>query len=514
MAYLARSEIINRIVRVTREFSDLLRGNRRNVSGNLPGLMENADKTHDMLSRPGTMEGMLMKLNDEALMEMYRKCGELAGLYELSSAGMMSTYATDTLVNFMKDSESADAFMPDIMARLSTEVDRTSSSFEKIITEIQKVDTDRETGILNDIHNGIESAAGMLAFLEPLLPLFSSEEENNIIYELLESLQAIFAGLDMASSKEDIAIAIMNSMERDTAIAQRVANSLIRLSDKTKEITSAINESAMDAINYAREEIKNYFDNAGPAPGWLVEIGAFFCRVAANFEMKFESYFLPVLLLNSRDGLTSLRVEPFVPKVEFKYYAYDTDTTNLTLFFELEGGGNNTFVGGWDLNQKITGSVIGLTNFDLKYAAEKDGNNGFRITLQPLLVIALDKLTKLTGTATLVRTGDGTDFDFDASLTRKSGERETKFSIDGSVFASPGDPGFSVGANVSRIAGGGRFGFGVNADLSDEDGLKKIGVSSSGSDGNRVSWQGSITFPLLPKYGLPEFNFLLSIKFD
>jgi len=89
MSYLTRSEMIGGIIGTLYEFSCFCRENKKCVSGyvarteNLAGYAEQSYRLLNAQSTRITMMNMLKKLNDEALMEMYRKCGALAEKYEL-----------------------------------------------------------------------------------------------------------------------------------------------------------------------------------------------------------------------------------------------------------------------------------------------------------------------------------------------------------------------------------------------------------------------------------------------
>jgi len=97
MAYLKRAIMTQRIVDVLREFGGFVQRNKSYFLGN-DSITENEDKYRTITQNETFMREMLRKLRDDALLEMYRNCGDLAGRYNLRSKKTVMGYKTAILI--------------------------------------------------------------------------------------------------------------------------------------------------------------------------------------------------------------------------------------------------------------------------------------------------------------------------------------------------------------------------------------------------------------------------------
>jgi hypothetical protein len=103
MAYLTRSEMSDKIISVLRDFDDFYQLNEKYFSNNI-SLTKDAVQNRSIINNRELMTDMLRKLNDEALVQMYRECGTLTKKYALSSKRTMIGYentklATKTIID-------------------------------------------------------------------------------------------------------------------------------------------------------------------------------------------------------------------------------------------------------------------------------------------------------------------------------------------------------------------------------------------------------------------------------
>jgi hypothetical protein len=91
MAYLTRSEIIDRIIRVLREYGNFVSMNREYFLGKYE-IIRNVWQNGRITQNVQYMRRMLRKLDNNSLVEMYKKCAELAEKYKLRAGAAMSGY--------------------------------------------------------------------------------------------------------------------------------------------------------------------------------------------------------------------------------------------------------------------------------------------------------------------------------------------------------------------------------------------------------------------------------------
>jgi hypothetical protein len=91
MASLTRYEVTETIIYVLQDFDEYYQFNKDRFSyGN--NLWQYAEANRRTVHNEPLMKNMLLKLNDDALVEMYRRCGELANKYYLLSRYAMEGY--------------------------------------------------------------------------------------------------------------------------------------------------------------------------------------------------------------------------------------------------------------------------------------------------------------------------------------------------------------------------------------------------------------------------------------
>jgi hypothetical protein len=112
MASLMRSEVTDTIIFVLKEFDEFYQRphNKTFFSyflGN--GLWRYDAENHRIVNNKPLMKSILLKLNDEALMQMYRHCGELANKYPLISRIAKSLEGYETAIMLPYDEVSFEA---------------------------------------------------------------------------------------------------------------------------------------------------------------------------------------------------------------------------------------------------------------------------------------------------------------------------------------------------------------------------------------------------------------------
>jgi len=98
MAYLTRSEITQKIINVLKEFDDFSQRNRKYFPQN-GVIMKNASENYRITHNETFMRNMLRKLEDNALVAMYKDCGTLTEKYKLNSKSTLAGYNTVVLAS-------------------------------------------------------------------------------------------------------------------------------------------------------------------------------------------------------------------------------------------------------------------------------------------------------------------------------------------------------------------------------------------------------------------------------
>jgi hypothetical protein len=101
MAYLTRSEARKKIIGVLKAFDNFLQDNLKNNWNCFPKtgyIMENTTENKRIVSNETLMQNMLIKLEDGALVEMYKNCGVLAYKYDLPNKSTMLGYNSVVII--------------------------------------------------------------------------------------------------------------------------------------------------------------------------------------------------------------------------------------------------------------------------------------------------------------------------------------------------------------------------------------------------------------------------------
>jgi len=415
MASLMRDDVIKKIVSTARDFSDFLRANREAISGH-SGLLGYADKSHELSGAPAVMTEMLMKLNDEALLAMYRMSGEVADQYELPGRNAMTGYAAEEMSHspfpirwdaglnrlFFEGPDNANLDpLDDQIRQFHAKADRAYSIFTQIIGSLSTIDTDRESGIIAQFESGLRFAAGMVGPLSELLPIFTDEASREKVHSFLEAVREAARSVDRSSARREISSNSANIVFREDVPPTYLESVIQNMATSTRNLSTAISDwreerserraerqeerAEQRRLREENDEL-NWLDLTRRAIDAIIK---FILQILPGVEMV--SLIPPVWnVTHNRLPNSNLRIEGIPLKAIFTN-CYVQGNNEITLFFSwaLE---DNATVSGWDINH-VTGTTNGVTELGFRYFISHSDNNGFSVTFNPS--VALNELTTL-----------------------------------------------------------------------------------------------------------------------
>jgi len=267
MTFLTRSEVIGRIINVTYELSVFLRRNRRNIEHD--DLLGYADENYEMAGNPDAMTEMFLKLNDEALLTMYKMCGVASDKYVLPGRGVMAGYATAELAHnhriypdyITEGFNRVNTELMDSLNRAQLELTRVSNIFETIVTGVNNTNLRK---IPDQIEDGLRAAADSCKYLSWLpSQIFTNDAGREKVNVFLKDVEAVFENIN-SSARENGYNNLVYHVFQDNTHARNIINSARDLSNYVETIRDDIAENGIDLTENITEDnswIRGLWDN-------------------------------------------------------------------------------------------------------------------------------------------------------------------------------------------------------------------------------------------------------------